>query len=144
MWLNSSSQSWLHIRVTWADVIHSCLDPPQWFWFIGIGCRLSNRILKHPWVTQNMQPSLRTWDAWVAQSVKHLPLAQVMISRSWDQIPCQDPGSEGILLLLLPLLLPLLILSCACALSLSNKQNLFLKNVWELLGPENFQQCLWP
>jgi len=24
-------------------------------------------------------------DAWVAQSVKHLPLAQVMISGSWDQ-----------------------------------------------------------
>ena len=25
--------------------------------------------------------------AWVAQSVKHLPLAQVMISGSWDQAP---------------------------------------------------------
>ena len=25
------------------------------------------------------------WGAWVAQSVKHLPLAQVMISESWDQ-----------------------------------------------------------
>ena len=25
--------------------------------------------------------------AWVAQSVKHLPSAQVMISRFWDRVP---------------------------------------------------------
>ena len=29
--------------------------------------------------------------AWVAQSLKKLPLAQVMISGSWDQDPCWAP-----------------------------------------------------
>ena len=40
------------------------------------------------------------WGTWVAQSVKHLPLAQVMIPGSWDPALHQAP-------LLLPLLLPL-------------------------------------
>ena len=35
---------------------------------------------------------------WVAQSVKHLPLAQVMISVSWDQTPRQALCSAGSLL----------------------------------------------
>ena len=30
---------------------------------------------------------------WVAQSVKHLPLAQVMIPGSWDQVLCWAPHS---------------------------------------------------
>ena len=29
-------------------------------------------------------------DAWVAQSIKHLPLAQIMIPGSWDGVPHQD------------------------------------------------------
>ena len=50
---------------------------------------------------------------WVAQSVKHLPSAQVMISGSWDRAPCGGgfPHSAGSLLLPHPLLLPLLVLS---------------------------------
>ena len=52
---------------------------------------------------------------WVAQLVKHLPSAQVMISReSWDRAPCWALCSAGSLLLPLPLPLP-----CLC--SLSNK-----------------------
>jgi len=51
--------------------------------------------------------------AWVTQSVKHLPLAQVMNLGSWDQAPHRSLCSAGSLLLPLPLLLPLLVLSLA-------------------------------
>ena len=51
--------------------------------------------------------------------IKRLPLAQVMISRSWDRAPHQAPSSSGNLLLPLPLPLPLLVLSLC--LSLSNE-----------------------
>ena len=50
---------------------------------------------------------------WVAQSVKPLPLAWVMISGSWDRAPLRAPCSAGSLLLPLPPLLPLLVLSCS-------------------------------
>ena len=30
------------------------------------------------------------WGAWVAQSVKHLTLAQAMIPGSWDEAPPSD------------------------------------------------------
>ena len=53
-----------------------------------------------------------SWDAWVAQSVKHLPSAQVMLPGSWDRTPHWAPCSAGSLLLPLPQPLPL-----ACALS---------------------------
>ena len=43
---------------------------------------------RHLWTGSNLP-----WGAWVAQSVKHLPLAQVMISGSWDQSPHQAPCS---------------------------------------------------
>ena len=37
--------------------------------------------------------------AWVAQSVKHLPSSQVMISGSWDRVlhqaPCVEPASPS-------------------------------------------------
>jgi len=42
-------------------------------------------------------------DAWVAQSVKHLPLAQVMIPGSWDGALHPAPCSAESLLLPLPL-----------------------------------------
>ena len=42
------------------------------------------------------------WGTWVAQLVKPLPLAQVMISESWDPVPCWAPCSAGGLLLPLP------------------------------------------
>ena len=45
----------------------------------------------------------------MAQSVKHLPPAEVLIPGSWDQALHQTPYSAGSLLL--PLLLPLLVLS---------------------------------
>ena len=43
--------------------------------------------------------------AWVAQLIKHLPSAQVMISESWDRAPRWASCSGG------SLLLPLLMLS---------------------------------
>ena len=45
--------------------------------------------------------------AWVVQSVKHLPLAQVMIPRSWDRVPHQAPCSVESLLLPPPAVLSL-------------------------------------
>ena len=51
------------------------------------------------------------WGTWVAQWVKHLPSAQIMIPGSWDGAPHGDPCSSGNLLLLLPLPLSLLMLS---------------------------------
>ena len=62
--------------------------------------------------------------AWVAQSVKHLPSAQVMIPGSWDWAPHWAPCSGGTLLLPLPLFLHELVLSF----SQINKQNL--KNIF--------------
>ena len=49
--------------------------------------------------------------AWVAQSVKHLPSAQLIITGSWDRAHHRAPCSVGSLLLPLPLLLPLLVLA---------------------------------
>ena len=49
--------------------------------------------------------------AWVAQSVKRPPSAQVMISGSWDRVLHWASCSAGSLLLPLPLLLSLLILA---------------------------------
>ena len=51
------------------------------------------------------------WGPWVAQSVKHLPFAQVMISWSWDGALCWAPCSTGSLLLPLTVPLPLLVLT---------------------------------
>ena len=50
------------------------------------------------------------WGAWVAQLVKRLSSAQVMIPGSWDGAPCWAPCSAWSLVLLLPL--------APCALSL--------------------------
>ena len=47
---------------------------------------------------------------WVAQSVRHLPSAQVMIAGSWDGVLRWALCSMGSLLLPLPLPLPLLVL----------------------------------
>ena len=46
-----------------------------------------------------------SWSTWVAQLVKHLALAQVMIPGSWDGAPSWAPCSVGTLLLP-PLALP--------------------------------------
>ena len=58
-------------------------------------------------MTATIPEEVQTGGTWVAQSVKHLPSAQVMIPGSWDGAlhwaPC-SPGS-----LLLPLPLPLLV-----------------------------------
>lgn len=69
-----------------------------------------------PWQKEKSTSRLR--DAWVAQSVKCLPLAQVMILGSWDRAPhcaCTQLGS----LVLPPLTL---VLSFVLCLFLSNKQ----------------------
>ena len=59
------------------------------------------------------------WGAWVAQSIKRLPLAQVMIPRSWDRTPHQAPCSVGSLLL--PLHLSLLVFPLSLFLCQINK-----------------------
>ena len=62
---------------------------------------------------------------WVAQLVRHLPSAWVMIPESWDQTPHQAPCSVG------SLPLPILLLpphTLSLARSLTNKYNLFLKD----------------
>ena len=56
----------------------------------------------------------------VAQVVEHLPLAQVVISQSWDRVPHRAPHSAGSLPLSLPLTL-VHALSLSLSLSLSNK-----------------------
>ena len=57
------------------------------------------------------------WGTWVAQSVKHLPLAQVLIPGSWDRAPnlvlCSVES------LLLPLLLPAAPPTCAFSVSIN-------------------------
>ena len=62
-----------------------------------------------------------SWGTWVAQLVEHLPLAQIVISGSWDWAPHWAPGSAESLFL--PLLLPLPPPTCAVSLSLSNEIN---------------------
>ena len=54
----------------------------------------------------------------MVQLVKHLPLAQVMVSEPWDQAPHWAPYSVGSLLL--PLLLPMLVLSLCHVLYIFN------------------------
>ena len=48
---------------------------------IGKKCELRNLI------SQGCCKNLMRWGTWVAQSVKHLPSAQVMIPASWDRTP---------------------------------------------------------
>ena len=54
---------------------------------------------------------------WVAQLMKHLLSAQVMIRGSWDRVPHRAPCSVGNLPLSLPLALHWLVLSLAICLS---------------------------
>ena len=69
------------------------------------------------WIRRINIVKMFMWDAWVAQLVKQLPSAQVMISASWDRVPHWAPCSAGSLLLPLPLPATLSV----CAPSLSNK-----------------------
>ena len=61
------------------------------------------------------------WDDWVAQLVKHLPSAQVMIPESPDQVPHPAPCSAGSLFLPLPATPPTCARSRSLLLSLSDK-----------------------
>jgi len=72
---------------------------------------ISNGIFKCYLITQAENRML--WGVWLAQSVKRLPSAQVMIPGSRDRAPRQTPCSAG------SLLLPLLVAPPAYALSLS-------------------------
>ena len=78
--------------------------------FLTVNDKQSNRL---PALLQNLKKQTNKPNtgrgAWVAQSVKHLPLAQVVVTESWDQDPSQAPCSVGSLLLPLPL--PLLVLT---------------------------------
>ena len=47
---------------------------------------------------------------WVAQSVKWLPSAQIMISGSWDQAPIGPPAQQGVCFSSLSASSPLLVL----------------------------------
>ena len=59
--------------------------------------------------------------AWVAQLVKHLPLAQVVIPGSSDRVSWWAACSAGSLLLLLPTTPPACAVSLSCSLSQINK-----------------------
>lgn len=61
-------------------------------------CLLGETVLK-----QSFKNHSRCCGAWMAQLVKHLPLAQVMILGSWDWAPCQTLCSAGSILFPLPL-----------------------------------------
>ena len=75
---------------------------------------------------------------WVAQSVKHLPLVQVMIPGPWDGAPYQAPCSVGSRLLSLPLpLLHLGSLFLSLSLSFSNKSILKKKKIYFILAKFN-------
>jgi len=50
-----------------------------------------------------MHQKEKVWGAWVAQLVKRLPSAQVVILESQDRVPCRAPRSVGSLLLPLTL-----------------------------------------
>ena len=63
----------------------------------------------------------------MAQLVKPLPSAQVMIPGSWDQVPHRAPCSAGSLLLSLPLPASLPACVYSLSLSLSGKQIKILK-----------------
>ena len=67
------------------------------------------------YTTQYVKLETTRKGTWVAQLVKRLPSAQVMIPGSWDRVLNQAPCSVGCLLLPLPL--PLLL--CAPALNIS-------------------------
>ena len=58
------------------------------------------------WLLIRCRIKVEIWGAWVAQSVKCLLLAQVMIPRSWDLAPCLASFSVESLLLPIPLPLP--------------------------------------
>ena len=57
----------------------------------------------------------RSWGAWVAQLVKHLPLAQIMMPGFWDQACIGLPAQWEVYFSLWPSSYPF------CVLSLSNK-----------------------
>ena len=66
---------------------------------------------------------LKRRGAWVAQSVKRLPSAPVMISGSWDQAPYRAPcPAGGLLLPLSPS--PLLVLSLSLSLKSINQSSI--------------------
>ena len=82
----------------------------------------------------------KTWGAWVAQSVKHLTSAQVMIRGSWDRALHQAPCSTGSPLL--PLSLPLLVhvLSLSHSLSLTHTHSLSFSQINKLKKERPDQQ----
>ena len=56
--------------------------------------------LNRPIISKEIESVIKNLprNAWVPQSVKHLPAAQVMIPESWDQVPHPAPCSVGSLL----------------------------------------------
>ena len=67
---------------------------------------------------------------WVAQSVKHLPSAQVRIPGSWDRILHWAPCSAGSLLLPLPFLLLVISLSLSQINNILKKKKDILLRIW--------------
>jgi len=68
---------------------------------------------------EKLHSKCKSRDAWVAQSAKRLPSAQVMVPGSWDRALHRAPRSAGNLLLPLPL--PLLVFPISLCLYMSNK-----------------------
>ena len=106
----------------------SCLASPSALRSLLIITLLSNSALLEG-TNQITVSRLCYRGASVGQSVGCLPLARVMVSRSWNWDPCQTPCLVGSLLLPLPLPLPLSPLPtcalCSFSCSLSKKNSFF-------------------
>ena len=100
------------LRVEWQslrqpDVIDEPLSQSsEGSWLVWRLCDLA--FGTHYWRPAILLERRREWGAWVSQTVKRLPSAQVIISGSWDQLPHQASHSVGSLLLLPLLLLPVI------------------------------------
>ena len=72
------------------------------------------------------------WCTWVAQSVKHLPSAQVRISGSWDGAHIRLPTQQGLCFSLSLCLPPQLVFSLSLSLSQINKPilKIFKRNIF--------------
>ena len=63
-------------------------------WRKGNSCTVGGNANCGATVENSMAASqkIENRDAWVAQLVKCLPLTQVMVSASWDQVPIKLPA----------------------------------------------------
>ena len=85
---------------------------------------------------RSCQENCQIWATWVSQSVRHLPLAQIVVSGSWDWALHSDPWSAESLLLPVFCPSPLLVL----ALSQINKIKIFKKKSCQIYFIRNLKR----